>query len=255
MKPGIVLKNKINGIDVTLGILVTDHIWTELVERSHRAGLDYLIVDMEHGYHSDQDVARSCQIGRLLQFPVLVRTVSSDPDTVRRALDFGPCGLMFPAIEGREQLNEIQSAIFLPPRGNRRPGGMGVLWIDKYDDETWRLDFENDLIILPQIETKRGLDNVEAIVNHEIVTAMAIGPYDLSLSLGFSKDPQNPEFRKAIQQVRQVSIKSGKNTWIMGDGPQLLEEGFTFLCIGEPSYMLEDEFRRRIEAANRILNK
>ena len=250
MNPAISLKEKINGEGLTLGLLVTHHTWPELVERCHRASLDYLIIDMEHGYHSDQEVAQACQIGRLLDFPVLIRPVSSDPDIVQRLLDLGPCGLMVPAIEGLDQLNEIQAAIFLPPRGKRRPGGMGAYWVDKYDHETWKLDFEDHVIVLPQIETQEGLDQVDQIANHEIVTAMAIGPYDLSISLGYSKDPQNPAFRKVIQRVRQAGIAAGKNTWIIGDSSALIDEGFTFLCIGEASFILEAEFRKKVEESN-----
>ncbi len=250
MKPAIALKEKINGEGLTLGLLATHHTWPELVEGCNRASLDYLIIDMEHGYHSDQEVAQACQIGRLLDFPVLIRPVSSYPDTVRRTLDLGPCGLMVPAIEGLDQLNEIQEAIFLPPRGNRRPGGMGNYWVDRFDIETWKSDFEDHVIVLPQIETREGLDQVDQIANHEIVTALAIGPYDLSVSLGYSKDPQNPTFRKAIQDVRQAGIGVGKNTWIMGNGSSLIDEGFTFLCIGEPSFILEAEFRKKVEESN-----
>lgn len=249
MKPGIILKEKLNGTGPTLGVLVTEHLWPELIERCQRASLDYLIIDMEHGYHSNQKVAQACQVGRLLDFPVLVRPVSSHPDIVRRVLDFGPCGLMVPTIEGTDQLDEIQSAIFVPPRGERRPGGMGVYWIDKYDSETWKSNFEDHLVVLPQIENQKGLNNVDLIANHEIVTAMAIGPYDLSLSLGYSKDSNNPEFRKALQQVRQAANRVGKKTWIIGNGSDLsglINEGFSFLCIGEPNSILEAEFRKKV---------
>ena len=87
MKPAAELIRKINSDRITTGLLATDHIWPRLVEMCKLAGLDYLIVDREHGPHDDAAVAHACQIGRLLDFPVLIRTVSCEYDQVRRALD------------------------------------------------------------------------------------------------------------------------------------------------------------------------
>lgn len=49
---------------------------------------------------------------------------------------------------------------------------------------TWKSEFEDDLVILPQIESIVGLENVNAIARHPLTTAIAIGPYDLSADLG-----------------------------------------------------------------------
>jgi 2-keto-3-deoxy-L-rhamnonate aldolase RhmA len=99
MNPAAELRDKINNDRVTTGVLVTDHLWPRLVEMCQLAGLDYLIVDREHGPHDDMAVAQACQIGRMLNFPVLIRTISCEYDQVRRAIDLGPCGLMFPGVE------------------------------------------------------------------------------------------------------------------------------------------------------------
>src|SRR5207247_6900447 len=99
MKPAIELAKKINSNRVTIGVLATDHLWPRMVEICKIAGMDYLIVDCEHGPHDDETIATACQIGRLLDFPVLIRPISCAYDVIRRAIDMGPCGLMFPCIE------------------------------------------------------------------------------------------------------------------------------------------------------------
>src|SRR5688572_31103554 len=153
------LITKINGPGHTLGVLATDHAWAELPAVLQSAGLDYLIVDMEHGAYADDTVAHICTSGRQVGFPVLIRTVSTDYPIVRRAVDLGPCGLMFPCVESPAQLDAVRDAVWMPPRGRRRPGGHGNRWVSDYHYETWRESFEDDFIVLPQIESKRGLAN------------------------------------------------------------------------------------------------
>lgn len=238
MNPARELIAKINGGEVTAGVLAIDHLWPRLVEICKLAGLDYLIVDREHGPHTDEAVAHACQVGRLLGFPVLVRVVSCEHDQVRRALDLGPCGLMLPSVEDTHQLDMVREAALLPPRGRRRPGGLGNHWLPDYRLETWRTQFEEHLIVLPQIETRRGLERAAAIAGHDIVTAMAVGPYDLSMELGCRWQLDEPELQAALGRIRAAGAAAGKNMWMIGDGPTLVRQGYTFICLGDPSAIL-----------------
>lgn len=251
MNPAIQLKKRIEDQQLTIGVLITDHLWPQLVEICQRAGMHYVIIDQEHGPHTDQQVADACQIGRLADFPVLVRCVSTDYSVVRRAIDMGPCGLMFPCVDCAQQLDEVQKAVWLPPRGQRRPGGPGNQWMSDFQYETWRRDFEQHLIILPQIESKTGLDNVNEIVAHELVTALAVGPYDLSADLGCCWDPNSPAYQHAMNRLRSASYSAGKALWMIGDAPELASQGYTFICAGEPSQMLSNVMQATVQATSR----
>lgn len=238
MQPAIDLAHKLNGPGITTGVLATDHLWPQLVELCQLAGLDYLIVDCEHGPHSDADVAAACQLGRLIGFPVLIRTISCSYEVVRRAIDLGPCGLMFPCIEEPAQLDQVRDAIWMPPRGRRRPGGWGNHWLADFQYPTWQAQVEDHLIVLPQIESRRGLANAAAIAAHELVTAIAVGPYDLSADLGCCWQPADPRLLTALSQIRAAGVAAGKPMWMIGDGPALVQAGYTFICVGEPSGLL-----------------
>src|SRR5688572_8015793 len=87
MKAAKLLKEKIKTERRTTGMLVTNHLWPELVEVAREAALDYLIVDTEHGSFAPELVADVCALGRMLDFPILIRPISHDLTTVRRALD------------------------------------------------------------------------------------------------------------------------------------------------------------------------
>ena len=110
MNPAADLIERINSDRITTGVLVTDHLWPRLIEICKLAGLDYAIIDCEHGPHDDTTIAQACAVGRMLNFPVLIRPISYAYDQVRRAIDLGPCGLMIPSVESVEQLDIVRDA-------------------------------------------------------------------------------------------------------------------------------------------------
>jgi 4-hydroxy-2-oxoheptanedioate aldolase len=238
MKSAAGLRQKVNGTQPVLGVISTLHFWPGLVELAMNAGLDYLIIDLEHLTHNAERVAEACAIGRRAGFPILIRPSSAEFSTVRLALDLGPCGLLVPYVQGPDTMNEIRDAVWMKPRGRRRPGGLGNAWVSDYNYATWKSEFEDDLIILPQIESKIGLENVDAIARDPLTTAIAIGPYDLSADLGVCWQPEAPELVSAIDRIRQAGRAAGKNMWMIGDGPALTKRGFNFLCLAEPVMLL-----------------
>ena len=239
MEAARLLRQKIHSDEVTTGVLATFHFWPGLVEVAMNAGLDYLIIDLEHLTHDAEKVAEACAIGRRANFPVLIRPPAAEFTPMRLAMDLGPCGLLVPYVESLDTMRAIEEAVLLKPRGRRRPGGPGNAWVNDYHYETWRTTVEDHLIILPQIESRAGLDQVEAIAAHPLTTAIAVGPYDLSADLGVCWKPDSPEMQEALGRIRAAGRSVGKNMWMIGDGAALAGQGYTFLCIGEPVMMLQ----------------
>jgi 2-keto-3-deoxy-L-rhamnonate aldolase RhmA len=230
---------KVASGQITTGVLATDLLWPQLVEFLQGAAIDYLIADQEHGTHADTLVAEVCALGRQVDFPVLIRPVDTEASTIRRAIDRGPCGLLLPTVESAAQLDGVRDSIWMPPRGKRRPGGPGNYWVKDFRYETWKAGVEDDFIVLPQIESRAGLRSVAEIAAHEITSAMAIGPYDLSMELGVGAQMDHPDLMAAIERIRAAAAAAGKTMWRIGHGPTMVREGFHFLCIGEPMAMLK----------------
>lgn len=248
MKSAALLKQKIAGSSPVLGVISTFHFWPGLVELVMKAGLDYLIIDLEHLTHNAEQVAEACAIGRRQGFPILIRPPSAEFTPVRLAMDLGPCGLLVPYVETMETMKGIREAVLMKPRGRRRPGGLGNFWVSDYHYSTWKSEFEDDLIILPQIESKAGLANVDAIARDPLTTAIAIGPYDLSADLGVCWQPDDPLLVNAVARIRQAGQAAGKNMWMIGDGPSLKKQGFNFICLTEPVMLMAsalDQLARR----------
>ncbi len=239
MKAARQLMQKVAEGRITTGVLATDLLWPQLIEFLRLAEMDYLIADQEHGTHADHLVAEVCALGRQLDFPVLIRPIDTETSTIRRAIDRGPCGLLLPTVETVDQLDRVRDSIWLPPRGQRRPGGPGNYWVSDFRYDSWKQQVEDDFIVLPQIESQLGLQNVDQIAAHEITSAIAIGPYDLSMELGVGAELGHPTMMTAIARIRAAGEAAGKSMWRIGDGPTMVREGFHFLCVGEPMAMLK----------------
>ena len=239
MRPAIELKDKLAGSDLVLGVLITFHLSLELIEIAMRAGLDYVIIDLEHLNHGEERVVDACRLARMTNFPALIRPPTTDAATIQRVMDLGPCGMMLPMVESPEQLDAVRDGMYMPPRGQRRPGGHGNYWVSDIQYETWKTEVEDHLIIIPQIESPQGVEHAEAIARHEITTALGVGPYDLSARLGVCWQPDSPEHQNALTAIQDAAKLAGKPTWTIGDGRLRANQGHRFICLTEASMFLE----------------
>lgn len=242
------LKQKLATDAPVVGIMATDFAVPILVETCQNAGLDYLIIDSEHGCFSDETVAQICQVGRLANFPILVRTISTETSVIRRTIDLGPSGILLPNIETTKELDQVQNAILMPPRGRRRPGGMGNYWMKNFNYESWRDDLEEHFIVIPQIESQAGVDNALALASHPIVTALGVGPYDLSADLGCCWNPDDAKFNECLAKIKSAADDVGKKVWIGTNTEKYRAEGYTFLWVGTFTSVLTGALSQAVES-------
>ena len=238
MKSARILREKLATKSPVVGLLYSFDISLELVEAAIAAGCDYVILDGEHLDHGSAQVAEACRMCRLADFPALVRPASTSADVIRTTMDLGACGMLLPMVETPAQLDEIRQGAYMPPRGRRRPGGPGNRWLQQYDYATFKSVVEDHLIVIPQIESRLGLENADAIAADEMVTAMGLGPFDLSADLGHCFDPDHPELVAAWQRVLSAATGAGKRMWAIGSPETLRRRGVTFTCVGEPVELL-----------------
>ncbi len=246
MKSAALLRQKLSTDQLVLGMIITNHLWLELMEIAVYAGLDYVIIDKEHIEHDDTLIADACRIGRMLDFAVLIRPARTDAESVRLAMDLGACGLMLPMIESAAQLDTVRDGIWMPPRGQRRPGGHGNWWVNDYNYSSFKSQVEDDFFVMAQIESPRGVENAGAIAAHEITTALAVGPYDLSARLGVCWQPNHPLLGTALTKIRHAAKAAKKPDWMIGDATQLSRQGYRFLCIAEPANLLKATLKNMV---------
>ena len=235
MKAAKLLRERVDRGDVVTGLLAMDHMWLQLIEISKNAGMDYLIIDMEHGSPNTDVVAEACALGRMIDFPIMIRPVDHEMSTIRKAMDLGPCGFLLPTVQSAADMDKVRDGMWMPPRGQRRPGGRGNAWLNDVSLKSWQEEIEANFIVMPQIETQMGLDNLAEIAEHELTTYVAHGPFDLSFDLGVGGQSAGPEVTAANMQIKAAAEAAGKKMWVIGHGPTLRKQGFTCLLYTSPS--------------------
>lgn len=183
--------------------------------------LSWVMIDCEHGLTSLQPgAAESIQaitgLGPNAPSPIVRIPATGFSNStswqIKYALDAGARGVLVPMISTAEKAREVVADSRFPPGGRRgfgspfTPSAWGV------NAAEYLKSANENVVVMIQIETKEGVQNVDAIAAVDGIDCLFIGPYDLSLSLGYpppSPDP-HPEVETIIQDILKATHKAGK---------------------------------------------
>jgi 4-hydroxy-2-oxoheptanedioate aldolase len=171
-------------------------------------GFDSLTVDMQHGV-VDYQVAVTMLQG-ISTTPVipLARVPWNDPARLMKILDAGAYGVICPMVNTREQAEALVQACKYPPRGYR---SWGPVRASIYAGADYGDRANEDIIVMPMIETAEALKNLDDILTVPGVDAVYVGPSDLSLALGCKPrlDQTDPPVVEAQQTIVEACKRHG----------------------------------------------
>ena len=238
--------------EVPIGALATDTTHESHIELLQNAGYDFLMLDGEHGDFPPDRIASICRVGRLAGFPVIVRTFCTY-EHVRRALDLGSMGAILPMVDSAEQIDTLRRAAFMPPVGERGPGGPGNRHVSDYRRETWA-ELEEQFALIPMIETPRAVDD-PSVFAQPWVTACLVGPYDFLMShridladLYRPGGPHEALVRRAIDGCAAIGKPCGTVVPNGEAAARWIELGAKLIICGELNGMLAEVAARNIDA-------
>ena len=223
------IKNAISDGAPSLGVWLSsgDPVIAEL---AGRAGLDWVLLDAQHGAVGDADLLPCIQAVNLGGAPALVRVGSADPRLIMRALDLGAAGVVVPLVSTPEQAAAAVAATRYPPHGNRSHGP-----VRRYHDASGP---GAQPLCLVMIETAAGLDAIDRIAATPGLDGVFIGPADLSLDLGLGL----PDFsdlsllREPVERIvaaaRRHQVIAGSAALAAPTADQLLRLGVQLTTIG-----------------------
>jgi 2-keto-3-deoxy-L-rhamnonate aldolase RhmA len=175
------------------------------------AGLDFVMLDMEHGDYSMQTLADLALAGQFASFPVFVRVPELARGYVSRALDCGVTGVMVPMVETAEQAEQFVQWAKYPPLGGRGLSSMGGhTGYNKLNAVDAMPQFNKGTLAIAQIETATAIENITAIAAVPGIDVLLIGPNDLSVSLGHPGRTDTPDEMEAIRKVGEAAKQAGK---------------------------------------------
>lgn len=226
-----------------------------VIECYARTGMDFFIIDTEHGYFTEDSVVeyiRSAENTGILPY---VRIGDIRRPYILRMADIGARGLIIPNIKTAEQVKEVISYAKFAPIGNRgfcptRSSGWRYdAWAQ--DDEKYMSECNKRLKVIPQCETKEALDNIEEIAALDGVDGIFIGPCDLSIALGIPMEFNSPILEKGIEKVIDACCKYGKESYIFaGDidtAKKWMAKGFTGVACGLDAAVIIEAYKKIVD--------
>jgi len=190
------------------------------------AGLDFIMFDCEHSHYNRETIHDTCMTANSIDMPVYIRIPDLSKDYISCFLDAGCSGVMLPMLESADQAEKLVYYSKYPPLGGRgyTTTGAHTLYNTKPLHKQIMEEANSRIMTIGQIETTKGLDNVEEIAKVQGLDMLFIGPNDLSISLGVPGDLLNPIELEAIAKVASACKKNEK-LFSMHSG-RALEERF-----------------------------
>jgi 2-keto-3-deoxy-L-rhamnonate aldolase RhmA len=199
------------------------------------AGLDFLLVDLEHGAGGEAALQPQLMAAEAGGGAVMVRTESLERIRIGRALDLGASAIMLPRIETVAETREAFRHLRYPPAGDR--GVSTANLARRWGTRTGPFaDANREVAGIVQIETLSALEQVDGIAALEGVDALFVGPSDLTHALGVPGDIEAPVFRDALERVLGACREHGVPAGILAPNAEqarrYVDQGFSLMVVG-----------------------
>ena len=223
---------------------------TELLSR---LGFDWLVLDGEHSPISLDTMQSMMQSMNGSGCTPIVRPQWNDMVIIKRALDIGAHGILVPWVNNREEAEYAVKACKYPPWGLRGFGPRRAALFDSQYLQTANAE----VMVIPQIETREALDNLDDILSVDGIDSCYVGPADLSISLGFGlPNFENADYVAAMDQILAAAKKHNKPAGIFAYYENIdwaIEKGFTLLTVGTADRFLLHGAKMAFEKARSAL--
>ncbi|MBN2207105.1 MAG: 2,4-dihydroxyhept-2-ene-1,7-dioic acid aldolase [Candidatus Aminicenantes bacterium] len=205
----------------------------ELAEIAADAGFDWLFLDMEHGLLDSLAVQRIAQaVGE--RCPCVVRVPLNEEVWIKKALDAGVAGLIFPHLNTRAEAERVVRMSLFSPEGERsislaRASRFGLKL------EEYLVEANRSTSFIAQVEHIEAVRNIDEIITVPGIDAVLVGPYDLSASLKKPGQVADAEVQGAIKQVRKAcdarNVPAGIFAGDTAAAEAAFRAGYSFVCV------------------------
>jgi len=175
------------------------------------SGMDFCILDTEHGPLDMQTITDLILVAKGTGVDPIVRVGENNERLILRALDIGATGVQVPQINIKQDAIDVINAAKYDPLGHRglsiftKAGDyfqkQGENHTDKQNDET---------MVIVHIEGKKGLDNLDEIMEVDGIDVLFLGPYDISQSLGIPGQVRDEKVANAMKEAADKARKAGR---------------------------------------------
>lgn len=216
------------------------------------AGLDFVFIDLQHSSFSLETVGDMCEMARASGITPIVRPSSLEPELTSRILDAGAMGVLYPDVVSREEVDRGRSGALYPPAGRRGSTSMGApVDYQAGAGEALKRHVDANTFFGIQIESRRGIDNLDAILAGGGVDLVEVGRGDLSTDLGVPLETRHPAVLAALDEViagcRRHRVPVGVNCASAEDARDLLARGVGCISYSTDRHVLLHAYRDAVE--------
>jgi 4-hydroxy-2-oxoheptanedioate aldolase len=230
------LKQRLAAGETVIGVLLSFNS-PELVELCGALGLDYVLIDGEHGLAGPETCQHLVRAADAAGISTLVRVPRNEPTTILAYLETGVQGVMVPHVRTAEDAQAAVRAVKYPPAGARSAGassraaGFGVA---QAAPDYFRTA-NKETMVIALVEEMAGFRNLEAIGATPGVDLLYFGDGDLAADMGFPGQRDHP----AVRALMADALHHGLSAGLALGGPagnaaaarQRIASGMRFVCV------------------------
>ncbi|PLX37195.1 MAG: hydroxyacid aldolase [Hyphomicrobiales bacterium] len=224
-----------------------------LGETMGRAGYGAVTLDMQHGLHNTDSIARGIVGLTAAGVPAVVRVPVGDFAMASRAIDFGAAAVIAPMINSVEDAQRFVEFMKFPPVGGRSWGPQRAVALHGSDIGSYLADANDRTLAFGMIETREAMDALDDILAVEGIDGVFVGPSDLSIALtgAAAVDAQGEGTKQAAAAIAARARDAGRTAAIfcssMEHATWAREAGFRFIAYGVDSALLASSSRDIVE--------
>lgn len=208
--------------EIKTGTMLSEICFSNFPIIAKKNGLNFIIVDNEHGYFDYSDIAQLTVKSKLVGLDMIVRIGNSDRGHITKLADMGVTGFLLPMTNTPEDIEKVIKYAKYPPTGKRGVSTTRAHTLysppplDEYMEEANR-----KIKIYAQTETAEGIKNLDKILALEEVDGVFIGPNDLSVDLNCVGDKR--AIIKIIEQIAGIANDANKPFGIITGDKSLID--------------------------------
>lgn len=219
-----------------------------------KAGFDWLVIDGEHAPNDIRSIRDQLLALSTSSSSAVVRVPIGETWIIKQVLDCGAQTVLVPMVDTAEQAQDLVKAVRYPPFGTRGVGAAAARATEFGINKTYTRDAEAEICLLLQVESRKGIENLDAILAVEGIDGVFIGPADLCTDMGHVGNPGHPEVRDTIKDALARIKAAGVAPGILGVteesisaysdmGAQFLAVGIDVLILRQTATQLADRWK------------
>lgn len=206
------------------------------------AGFDWICIDAEHSPFSMDSILSQIRAIQSHDVSAILRLPSADPILVKQYLELGVQNILAPMVESGEQAEMIAKAMLYPPAGFRGIG-TGLARAAQWNRVENYLKVANDEVYsMVQVETVKGVEALDEILEVKELGLVFLGPADLAASMGYLGQAEHPAVVKAVISCIKKIVKAKKAAGFLTGSPEVIqaykEAGALMLGVGADTLLL-----------------